>query len=72
VLADSERHAHTATAAAHAFGTAFWWSAAIAAFAIIPCIVLMRAESNSRTEAAVIGAADPDEVVVESGAEALV
>jgi EmrB/QacA subfamily drug resistance transporter len=74
VLADAERGAHTAKATADAFGTAFWWSAAIAAFAIIPCMFLMRAESTARKEAKRIGAEDPDEVVIESGAvaEALV
>jgi EmrB/QacA subfamily drug resistance transporter len=74
VLADAERGTHTSAQAASAFGTAFWWSAAIAAFAIIPCMVLMRAESNARKRAAQIGAPDPDELVIESGAvaEALV
>ncbi len=74
VLADAERGTHTAAAAASAFGTAFWVSAAIAAFAIIPCMVLMRAESNARTAARLVNAPDPDDVVIESGAvaEALV
>ena len=40
--------AHTATAAAHAYGTAFWWSAAFTAVAIIPCIVLLRSERAAR------------------------
>jgi len=35
--------------AAAAFGTAFWWSVAITAAAIIPCIVLVRAERKART-----------------------
>jgi EmrB/QacA subfamily drug resistance transporter len=35
-------------AAAAAFGTAFWWSVAITAAAIVPCIVLVRAERRSR------------------------
>jgi EmrB/QacA subfamily drug resistance transporter len=74
VLADGERHAHTATAAAHAYGTAFWWSAGMAALAIVPCLVLMRAESNARKQARLVGVEDPDIVAVESGAvaEALV
>jgi EmrB/QacA subfamily drug resistance transporter len=74
VLADGLRHAHTATASAHAYGTAFWWSSALAALAIIPCVVLMRAESNARKAAKLIGLEDPDLAAVESGAavEALV
>ncbi len=74
VLADAERGTHTATQAAHAFGTAFWWSAAIAAVAIIPCVILMRAETRARQAAAQAHQPDPDEVVIDSGAvaEALV
>jgi EmrB/QacA subfamily drug resistance transporter len=30
---------------AHAFNTAYWWSFATAALALIPCVVLLRAES---------------------------
>jgi EmrB/QacA subfamily drug resistance transporter len=74
VLANALRGAHTQAAAANAFGTAFWWSAGIAALGIIPCVVLMRAESNARKAAKVAGAEDPDRVALESGAvaEALV
>jgi EmrB/QacA subfamily drug resistance transporter len=74
VLADSLRHAHSPAAAAHSYGTAFWWSVGMAAVAIIPCVVLMRAESNVRKAAEAAGAEDPDRVAVESGAvaEALV
>jgi EmrB/QacA subfamily drug resistance transporter len=74
VLADSLRHAHSPAAAAHSYGTAFWWSVGMAAAAIIPCVVLMRAESNVRRAAKAAGAQDPDRVAVESGAvaEALV
>lgn len=39
---------HTPAAAAAAYGTAFWWSAAIAALAIIPCVILVRAERAAR------------------------
>ncbi len=39
---------HTVSGAAAAYGTAFWWSAAIAALAIIPCVILMRAERAAR------------------------
>ncbi len=40
--------AHTVDAQAAAFGTAFWWSAALTALAIIPCVILMRAERAAR------------------------
>jgi EmrB/QacA subfamily drug resistance transporter len=40
--------AHTLTAQASAYGTAFWWSAGITALAIIPCVVLVVAERNAR------------------------
>jgi EmrB/QacA subfamily drug resistance transporter len=36
--------------AAAAFGTAFWWSLAITAVAIVPCIVLVRAERKARAQ----------------------
>jgi EmrB/QacA subfamily drug resistance transporter len=39
---------HTHAGAAGAFGTAFWWSAGIAALAILPSLVLMRAERGAR------------------------
>jgi EmrB/QacA subfamily drug resistance transporter len=70
VLADSLRHAHTQAAAAHSYGIAFWWSVGMATFAIIPCVVLMRAESNARRAARAAGAEDPDRAAVESGAVA--
>jgi EmrB/QacA subfamily drug resistance transporter len=74
VLADSLRHAHSPAAAAHSYGTAFWWSVGMAAAAIIPCVVLMRAESNVRKAAKAAGAEDPDRIALDSGAvaEALV
>jgi MFS family permease len=66
--------AHTPGAAASAYGTAFWWSAGLSALAIIPCIVLARAEQNARRLARAGDIEDPDEVALESGmvAEALV
>jgi EmrB/QacA subfamily drug resistance transporter len=39
---------HTLAGAADAYGTAFWWSAAITALAIIPCIVLVGAERRAK------------------------
>jgi EmrB/QacA subfamily drug resistance transporter len=70
ILANGERHAHTAAGAANAFGNAFWWSAGIAAFAIIPCVFLMRAEATVRKAAKLAGLPDPDEIAIESGAVA--
>jgi MFS family permease len=48
VLERALRGAHTLSAAAAAYGTAFWWSAAITALAIVPCILLVRAERAAR------------------------
>ncbi|HTW12543.1 MAG TPA: DHA2 family efflux MFS transporter permease subunit [Solirubrobacteraceae bacterium] len=70
VLADATRNAHSVSAAAHAYGTAFWWSVGMAAVAIIPCVVLMRAESNVRKAARAAGAPDPDREALQSGAVA--
>jgi MFS family permease len=39
---------HGASAVAGAYGTAFWWSLGLTALAIIPCIVLVRAERAAR------------------------
>ena len=41
---------HTVAGAAAAYGTAFWWSAGIAALAIIPCVFLFRAERAARRQ----------------------
>jgi EmrB/QacA subfamily drug resistance transporter len=40
--------AHTLDGAAAAYGKAFWWSAGLTALAIVPCIILMRAERAAR------------------------
>jgi EmrB/QacA subfamily drug resistance transporter len=40
--------AHTVTAAASAYGTAFWASAGLTALAIVPCVILVRAERAAR------------------------
>jgi hypothetical protein len=74
VLANAERHAHTLAGAAHAYGTAFWWSAGMATLALIPCVVLIRAEGNARRAATRAGSEDPDLIAIDSGAvaEALV
>ena len=39
---------HTSAGAANAFGTAFWVSAGLTALAIVPCIILLRAEQAAR------------------------
>ena len=39
---------HTLEGASHAYGTAFWASAALSALAIIPCVILLRAERAAR------------------------
>jgi MFS family permease len=39
---------HTVAGAASAYGTAFWASAALTALAIIPCVILLRAERAAR------------------------
>jgi EmrB/QacA subfamily drug resistance transporter len=62
--------AHTTSASASAYGTAFWWSAGLTALAIIPCVVLTRAEHNTRRRAREAGGANPDERVLKSGAVA--
>jgi EmrB/QacA subfamily drug resistance transporter len=40
--------AHTLSAAASGYGTAFWASAGLSALAIIPCVILMAAERSAR------------------------
>jgi EmrB/QacA subfamily drug resistance transporter len=70
VLERSLLHARTVTAAAHSYGTAFWWSVGLATLSIIPCVVLMRAESNARRAARERGGKNPDQAVMESGAVA--
>jgi EmrB/QacA subfamily drug resistance transporter len=39
---------HTLSGAASAYGTAFWASAGITSLAIVPCVILMRAERAAR------------------------
>jgi EmrB/QacA subfamily drug resistance transporter len=51
---------HSLSAAASAYGTAFWWSAAISALAIIPCVVLFRAERAARREKGAAAAASSE------------
>jgi EmrB/QacA subfamily drug resistance transporter len=51
---------HTLSAAASGYGTAFWWATGITALAIIPCVILMRAERAARRADDAVGAPDPD------------
>jgi MFS family permease len=60
--------AHTASASASAYGTAFWWSAGLTALAIVPCVILTRAEHNTRRQAKATDTQNPDEPLLESGA----
>jgi EmrB/QacA subfamily drug resistance transporter len=68
VLQRSLAGTHTASAAAAAYGTAFWWSAGLTALAIIPCVVLTRAEHNARRRATTSGEENPHGAPLESGA----
>jgi EmrB/QacA subfamily drug resistance transporter len=42
--------AHTLSAAASGYGTAFWAAAALTAIAVVPCLILMRAERAARRD----------------------
>jgi len=56
----SAHHPLTLAAAAGAYGTAFWWGVAIIVAAIVPCIILLRAESKARGVARARADADRD------------
>ena len=58
VLQRSLRSAHSLQAAAGAYGSAFWWATGLTAVAILPSVILTRAERKARREG---GAAAPDE-----------
>jgi len=56
----------TPAEAASGYGETFWWAAGITALAIVPCIVLVRAERAARQER---GRPDPgvtEEAIAES------
>jgi len=53
---------HTAAGAASAYGTAFWASAGLTALAIIPCVILVRAERAARSAKAPEAARSADAV----------
>ena len=67
VLQRALSSAHGLEEAASAYGTAFWWSLALTAAAIIPCIVLVRAERVvRRLPQGPIGLADEKEAMLVS------
>ena len=55
--------AHTLAAAADAYGTAFWVSGAVTALAIVPCVILLRAERAARRAK---GEGTPPDVLAEA------
>jgi EmrB/QacA subfamily drug resistance transporter len=55
----SAHHPLTRTGVAGAYSTAFWWSLGITALAIVPSIVLLRAERSARTRASAAFAEAP-------------
>jgi MFS family permease len=65
VLQRSLEHAHTVSAAAASYGTAFWVAVGLTALAIIPCVVLTRAERAAR-RAGAAGSDLPDETLAEA------
>jgi EmrB/QacA subfamily drug resistance transporter len=56
--------AHSLSDAASAYGTAFWAAAGLSALAIVPCLVLMRAEAAARR--AKTDAAASDQAIAEA------
>jgi hypothetical protein len=56
VLQRALSHTDTLSAAAGAYGTAFWWSLGLTALAIAPCLVLLRAERTARSVHAAVPA----------------
>jgi EmrB/QacA subfamily drug resistance transporter len=60
VLQRSLLGAHTLSAAASGYGTAFWWATGITALAIIPCVILVRAERTARRHDDEVGQPGPD------------
>jgi EmrB/QacA subfamily drug resistance transporter len=59
VLQRSLNGAHTLAAAASAYGSAFWWATGLTAVAVVPSIILIRAERAARRRGDA-GAADED------------
>jgi EmrB/QacA subfamily drug resistance transporter len=51
VLQRSSTHAHGKVALAHAFAHTYWWGLGIALLALIPCVLLLKAERPEQTKA---------------------
>jgi hypothetical protein len=51
VLQRSSAHAHGKVALGHAFAHTYWWGLGIAVLALIPCLVLLKAERPARMAA---------------------
>ncbi|HYZ81706.1 MAG TPA: DHA2 family efflux MFS transporter permease subunit [Solirubrobacteraceae bacterium] len=66
VLQRSLTGAHTVAAAASAYGTAFWWAAGLTALAIVPAIILVRAERAAKRAHAAAQAQVPEEALAEA------
>ncbi|MGO9906708.1 MAG: DHA2 family efflux MFS transporter permease subunit [Solirubrobacteraceae bacterium] len=60
VLTRSLAGVHTLSGAAHAYGTAFWASAILAALGIVPAFVLLRAERAARAAKGAQAEASPE------------
>ena len=65
VLQRNLASAHTLSGAAAAYGTAFWVAAGLTAVAIIPCVILVRAERAAKRAHAAAQAL-PEEVLAEA------
>jgi EmrB/QacA subfamily drug resistance transporter len=66
VLQRSLSGVHSLSGAASAYGTAFWWSAGLAALAIIPCIVLVITERRARRQAPGAAVGDDEPALAEA------
>ncbi|HWD84470.1 MAG TPA: DHA2 family efflux MFS transporter permease subunit [Solirubrobacteraceae bacterium] len=66
VLQRSLTGAHTQSGIASAYGTAFWWSAGLAALAIIPCVVLVITERKARHLASITAVTTDEPAVTEA------
>jgi EmrB/QacA subfamily drug resistance transporter len=66
VLDRSLAHAHSLSAAASGFGSAFWWALGMTAFAMLPCVWLLVTERKARAASA----EDIEHIARDSGAVA--
>ena len=67
VLERATAGAHSPSAAAAGFGSAFWWALGMTALAVIPCFLLMQAERRAR---ATVAGAEAEREAIETGAVA--